>query len=461
MTQLNTIASRWSSRMTFILASTAAAVGLGNIWKFPYITGENGGGAFVLIYLLCIAGIGIPVMIAEIIIGRRGRHSPGLAARAVAIESGKSKGWQTAGWLGMVTGFLVLSFYTVIAGWALAYVFEAGSGVFAGASVAQIEGVFGGLVSSAPRLTLWHGLIILGVVFVVGNGIKNGLERAVSWLLPIMVLLMIGIAAYAGITGDFGAAIRFMFAPDFSAITVNGVMLALGHAFFSLGLASGVVIMYGAYLPKETSVVQTSLWIALADTFVALLAGMAIFPIVFGSQLTPEAGPGLIFQTLPIAFSSMPGGVVVGTLFFIMLVLAAFTSAIAMIESAVAFCEEKFSLKRWPATIMAGASLWLLGQITIYSFSGAEWTKLDWELTGKQLNNWFDVIDYGTANILLPLGGLLLAVFAGWVMHTSASEDELDTRSELYKAWLILVRWIAPLAIVLIFLQLIGVIKFT
>jgi Na+-dependent transporters of the SNF family len=454
------IANRWSSRLLFILASTAAAVGLGNIWKFPYITGENGGGAFVLVYLLCIAGIGLPVMIAEIVIGRRGRHSPGYAALKVAQESGRSKLWQITGWLGMATGFLVLSFYAVIAGWALAYVVEAASGSFNGASVTQISDIFGGLVSSSARLTIWHATIIVGVVLVVGNGIKDGLERAVSWMLPAMVILLIGLAGYAAYIGDFGAAIDFMFAPDFSALSINGVMLALGHAFFSLGLASGVVIMYGAYLSKSTSIIQTSLWVALADTFVALLAGLAIFPIVFGSQLTPEAGPGLIFQTLPVAFSQMPGGAALGTVFFIMLVIAAFTSAIAMIESAVAFLEERFNLGRWTATMAAGFTLWLLGQVTIYSFSGADWTQISWQVGDKELKSWFDVIDYTTSNVLLPLGGLLLAVFAGWVMKSTYSQDELGTQPLVFKIWHFIVRYLAPIAIILIFLQLIGIIRF-
>lgn len=452
------IANRWSSRLLFILASTAAAVGLGNIWKFPYITGENGGGAFVLVYLLCIAGIGLPIMIAEIVIGRRGRHSPGYAARKVAQESGRNKFWQITGWLGMATGFLVLSFYAVIAGWALAYVVEAASGSFNGASVAQISDIFGSLVSSSARLTVWHAAIIVGVVLVVGNGIKDGLERAVSWMLPAMVILLIGLAGYAAYIGDFGAAIEFMFAPDFSELSINGVMLALGHAFFSLGLASGVVIMYGAYLSKSTSIIQTSLWVALADTFVALLAGLAIFPIVFGSQLTPEAG--LIFQTLPVAFSQMPGGAALGTVFFIMLVIAAFTSAIAMIESAVAFLEERFNLGRWTATMAAGFTLWLLGQVTIYSFSGADWTQISWQVGDKELKSWFDVIDYTTSNVLLPLGGLLLAVFAGWVMKSTYSQDELGTQPLVFKIWHFIVRYLAPIAIILIFLQLIGIIRF-
>ncbi|SMQ65714.1 neurotransmitter:Na+ symporter, NSS family [Pseudidiomarina planktonica] len=454
----NAISSRWSSRLSFILASTAAAVGLGNIWKFPYITGENGGGAFVLVYLVCILLIGIPVMIAEVVIGRRGRHSPGHAARVVAKESGRSSWWQSAGWLGMLTGFLVLSFYTVIAGWALAYVFEAGAGTFSGASTAAINDTFMALTGDAKALTFWQTLIVGGTVLVVGNGVKNGLERSVRFLLPAMIALLMVVAVYAGVTGDFQAAVNFMFAPDFSRLTVNGVMIALGHAFFTLGLASGVVIMYGAYLPKSTSVVQTTLWIAIADTFVALLAGLAIFPIVFGSNLIPGAGPGLIFQTLPVAFSTMPAGILIGTTFFVMLVIAAFTSAIAMIESAVAFLSEQLKIGRWPATLIAGTVLWLFGQLTVYSFSGSSWAQLDWVIFGKPIASIFEFIDYLTSSLLLPLGGLLLAVFVGWVMQSRYSQDELDTKPAVFRLWLFCVRWLAPIAITLIFLQLVGVI---
>ncbi|MGM0481306.1 MAG: sodium-dependent transporter [Pseudomonadota bacterium] len=455
----NTISSRWSSRLSFVLASAAAAVGLGNIWKFPYVMGENGGGAFVLVYLLCIAFIGLPIMMAEVVIGRRGRHSPGYAAKAVAEESNKNSTWQVAGWLGMLTGYLVLSFYAVIAGWGLAYVFKAAQGTFTGASAEVIGQNFAALLNSPAELTLWHSLIVVATVLVVGNGVKNGLERAVQFLLPAMVLLLVGIAIYSGSIGDFGAAARFMFEADFSKLSINGVMIALGHSFFTLGLASGVVIMYGAYLPRETSIVQTSLWIAILDTFVALLAGLAIYPLVFGFGLTPSEGPGLIFTTLPIAFSEMPAGALVGTVFFIMLVIAAFTSAIAMIESSVAFIAEKFRLGRWPATLVSGSILWLLGQLTVHSFAGASWTQLDWSWFGKPIASIFDLIDVLTSSFLLPLGGLLLAILAGWVMQRQYSKDELDSTKGLYDVWILCLKYVAPVAIIIIFLQLIGVIK--
>jgi NSS family neurotransmitter:Na+ symporter len=442
-----------------VLASAAAAVGLGNIWKFPYVMGENGGGAFVLVYLLCIAFIGLPIMMAEVVIGRRGRHSPGYAAKSVAQESGKSSAWQIAGWLGMLTGYLVLSFYAVIAGWGAAYVAKAAQGVFTGANAEQIGNTFGQLLASPLELTAWHTLIIVATILVVGKGVNKGLERAVRFLLPAMIALLLGIAVYSGAIGDFWQAFHFMFDPDFSKLSVNGVMIALGHSFFTLGLASGVVIMYGAYLPKETSIVQTSIWIAVLDTFVALLAGLAIFPLVFGFGLTPSEGPGLIFTTLPIAFSEMTGGALVGTLFFLMLVIAAFTSAIAMIESSVAFVSEKFKVGRWPATIISGTVLWGLGQLTVHSFAGASWTQLDMSFFGKPLASIFDLIDALTSSLLLPLGGLLLALLAGWVMQRQYSEDELDSTRSLYDVWLLCLKYVAPIAIIIIFLQLIGVIQ--
>ncbi|MBP58889.1 MAG: sodium-dependent transporter, partial [Idiomarina sp.] len=302
-------------------------------------------------------------------------------------------------------------------------------------------------------------LVIIATVLVVGNGVKNGLERSVRLLLPCMIVLLVVIAVYSGSIGDFSAAIGFMFEPDFSKLSVNGVMIALGHSFFTLGLASGVVIMYGAYLPRETSIVQTSLWIAVIDTFVALLAGLAIFPLVFGYGLTPSEGPGLIFTTLPLAFSEMPAGGFVGTVFFIMLVIAAFTSAIAMIESSVAFVAEKFSLSRWPATIVSAGVLWLLGQLTIHSFAGSEWAQLSGEWFGKPINSLFDIIDVLTSSLLLPLGGLLLAVLAGWVMRSEFTKDELDTKKGIFDVWLLCVKYISPVAIIIIFLQLIGFIK--
>lgn len=452
--------NRWSSNFSFVLAATAAAVGLGNIWKFPYIMGENGGGAFVLLYLLFIFLIGVPVLMAEVLIGRRGRNSPGYAAAKLARESGVSSAWQITGWMGLSAGFIILTFYAVIAGWALSYVIKSVSGTFVGATPETVSATFGAMVSSAPELLLFTTLLIVSTVVVVGKGFKNGLERAVTYLMPLLLGLLVIIALYAAHIGDFATAFKFMFYPNFSALTTQGALIALGHAFFTLSLASGVMIIYGAYLPKGASIVRTSIWIALADTLVALIAGLAIFPIVFGFGLTPGEGPGLIFQTLPLAFANMPFTTLISTLFFVMLVLAAFTSAIAMIEASVAFAEEKLRISRWKAAITSGAVLWVLSLGTVFSLSGAGWAQLDWNFFGKELDSIFAAIDHLASNILLPLGGFMAAVFTGWVMKRHFTEEELNMSKKGYAVWRFCVRYLAPIAIICIFLQLLGIINF-
>ncbi|MGD2056519.1 MAG: sodium-dependent transporter, partial [Gammaproteobacteria bacterium] len=317
------IHGQWSSRLAFILAATGSAVGLGNIWKFPYIAGENGGGAFVLIYLVCIAVIGIPIMMAEVMIGRRGRQSPINTMRTLAAEEHASPHWQWLGWAGMLGGFLILSFYSVIAGWALAYVFRAGSGVFTGLTADGVQSIFTNLVSEPERLLAWHTIFMVMTMLVVARGVSHGLERAVRLLMPALFVLLVVLVGYAWNSGAFEQGLEFLFRPDFSSITANGVLIAMGHAFFTLSLGMGAIMVYGSYLPDNASIAKTSIAVSLMDTLVALLAGMAIFPIVFANGLEPDSGPGLIFQTLPIAFGHMEGGAFFGMLFFILLVFAA------------------------------------------------------------------------------------------------------------------------------------------
>ena len=450
---------RWSSRYAYILAATGSAVGLGNIWKFPYIMGENGGGAFVLVYLLCISLIGIPVMIAEVVVGKRGRQSPARSMAMVAAEAGASPRWSAVGWFGVLSGYLILSFYVVIAGWALAYTGYSVTGEFGGGDPAGIGRLFGELVADPAALTLYSSLILLGTVLVIGNGVNAGLERAVELMMPLLLLMLIGMAIYAAMIGDFDSTLVFMFSPDFSKLTFNGVITALGHSFFTLSLASGIVIMFGAYLPADVSVVKTSIYIAIVDTLVALLAGLVIFPVVFGNGLTPSAGPGLIFQTLPIVFGQMIGGYFFGTVFFLMLVFAAFTSALAFMEASVAWLVEKFAFRRMQAAFTSGAGLWCLSQLTIHSFAGASWTVFSLPVAGQVEANIFEAIDFLTANVMLPLGGLLMAVFAAWVMRKAASREELSTNSIIYNIWYYSLRFVAPVAISLVFLQLVGIIE--
>ena len=446
------IHGQWSSRMMFILAATGSAVGLGNIWKFPYITGENGGGAFVLVYLLCIAAIGIPIMMSEVMLGRRGRQSPINTMATLAAEAGKPKIWSMLGWFGVIAGFLILSYYSVIAGWALSYVFRTASGMFEGVTADGANSIFTTLVSDPEKLLAWHTLFMIATTIVVARGVKNGLEKTISYLMPMLFVLLIILAFYSMSTGYFMQGVSFLFSPDFSKLTAQSVLTAMGHAFFTLSLGMGAIMVYGSYLPQDTSIAKASILIALADTVVALLAGLVIFPIVFANSLEPGAGPGLIFQTLPIAFGQMEAGVLIGTLFFTLLVFAAWTSSISLIEPAVAWLVENHGMNRIYASVSVGVTTWFVGLGSMLSFN--VWS--DHRLFGL---NFFDFLDYLTANIMLPLGGLFIVIFAGWLMKTEASKNELNTTKTGYNVWLILSRFVAPVAVMVVFLSAIGVIN--
>jgi len=452
------VSNRWSSRYAYILAATGAAVGLGNIWKFPYIMGENGGGAFVLVYLLCILLIGIPVMMAEVIIGKRGRSTPANAIAHVATESGHSSHWSIVGSIGVIAGFLILSFYAVIAGWAVAYVFFAGSGEFSAAAATPatnadvIGALFTDLITSVSQLLIWTTAILVAAIYVISRGVKDGLETAITYLMPALLILLVGIMLYSAVVGDFASAFAFMFNVDFSKLTIEGALVALGHAFFTLSLAMGIMMIYGAYLPKGVSIVKTSITIAIADTIVALIAGLAIYPIVFANGLEPSAGPGLLFQSLPLAFGSMPFGDIVGTLFFIMIVFAAFTSVIALLESPTAYLVERQNMSRTKASIVAGLAIWILSLCSIYSFAGAEWTKLDFGMGGDI----FEFLDYITANILLPLGGIFISLFAGWVIKPEILKEELNLSYGAFNIVQLLLRFVAPIGILVVFINAVG-----
>lgn len=441
----------WSSRLAFILAATGSAVGLGNIWKFPYITGENGGGAFVLMYLICIAVIGIPIMMAEVMIGRRGGRSPVKSLRLIAEHDGLKPVWQMIGVVGVLTGFLILSFYSVIGGWAVSYVGTAASGQLAGQSAEAIGAIFSGLLSDPMTLLLWHSVFMALVMVVVARGVRSGLERAVSILMPALFVLLLIVVGYAMTSGGFGRAAAFLFQPDFSKLTTAGVLVALGHAFFTLSLGMAVMMAYGSYLPKNISIAKTSITVSIIDTGVALLAGMAIFPIVFANGLEPGAGPGLIFQTLPLAFGQMPMGSLFGTLFFVLLIFAAWTSGISLLEPIVEWLEEQKGMNRMVSTLGAGLVCWALGIASILSLNlWADFAPLSFVpmLEGKTI---FDLLDFFTANILLPLGGLLVAVFAGWAMSRKVLESELALSAPMFRLWYVTLRFITPVAVTAVF----------
>lgn len=442
----------WSGRLAFILAAAGSAVGLGNIWKFPYITGEYGGGAFVLLYLVCIAAIGVPIMISEVLLGRRGRQSPIKTMALLAHAEGAPKTWKWLGGMGVVAGVLILSYYSVIAGWALGYVARAGSGEFAAVDADSVQQMFGGFVGDPEKLLGWHTLFMVMTMVVVARGVNKGIEKAVLTLMPGLFAILLVLLVYVVFEADFGAGFSFLFSPDFSKLTGNAVLTAMGHAFFTLSLGMGAIMIYGSYLPDDVSIPKAVATIAFLDTAVALTAGLVIFPIVFANGLEPGAGPGLVFQTLPLAFGQMPGGTLVGTLFFVMLVFAAWSSSISLIEPAVAWAEESFGMSRPVSALILGGFAWVLGLGTVFSFN--VWS--DVTLFGK---TYFDLLDYLTANIMLPLGGLLMALFVGWVMRRQSSSDELQLNNGLvFKVWYFLVRFVAPIAVIVVFLNAIGLI---
>lgn len=458
---------QWSTRLVFIMAATGSAVGLGNIWKFPYITGVNGGGAFVLIYLACIAAIGIPIMMAETMLGRRGRLDPVSTMKKLAAESGHSREWGYIGWLGVAAGFLILSYYSVIAGWALAYVPRMAAGVFVDQEVEGVKSIFAELVSDPERLLAWHTIFSLMTMTVVARGVKGGLEKTVTTLMPLLFVLLLVLLGYSIETGYFSQGVAFLFTPNFEAVTAEGVLSAMGHAFFTLSLGMGAIMVYGSYLPQQASISSSVIWIAAMDTLVAIVAGLVIFPIVFANGLEPGAGPGLIFETLPLAFGHMNFGSLFGTLFFILLVFAAWTSAISIIEPVVIWGMNTFNMSRIYASVLFGIIVWLVGLLTLFSFNILEKFTFSFTIPSSYGEfvifkdaTPFDFLDYLTSNIMLPLGGLLIAIYAGWLMKREHSHEEFAMHEQSYKIWLILVRYVAPTAVIIVFLNALGILAY-
>ena len=456
----SSIHGQWSSRWAFILAATGSAVGLGNIWRFPYLTGENGGAVFVLVYLLCVFLVGIPIMMAEVLLGRRGRQSPINTMYTLAEEEGLSRHWHFLGWMGVVAGFIILSYYSVIAGWTLAYIFRTGTGMFVDADANLSTEIFTDLISDPEKLLAWHTTFMMMTIIVVSRGVKSGLEQAVRILMPALFILLLVMVGYAMSTEKFMEGIRYLFVPDFAKLAdkdffADILLPALGQAFFSLSLGMGAIMIYGSYLSQKSSIAWTSFSIAIADTSVAILAGVAIFPIVFTYGLEPAGGPGLIFISLPIAFGQMPFGTLFGCLFFILLTFAAWTSAISLLEPAVTWLVENRNMTRVKATALSGSIAWSLGLLTVLSFNHWAFT---FSFAGQvKENGIFDIFDILTSNVMLPLGGLLVAIFASWLMSRKSTVEELGLGDGItYQAWRLAVRYIAPLGVIVIFLNAIG-----
>ena len=438
----------WASRWTFILAAAGSAVGLGNIWKFPYIAGENGGGAFVLVYIVCIIVVALPIMVAEVTLGRMGRQSPINTVRNLIKNAGASKSFNIIGWMGVSAGLMILSYYAVIAGWALNYIEYMVSGAFTNVTADQADTIFKDLLEDKNELIFWHSLFMIMTVVVVMRGVNKGLGLAAQILMPLLFVLLIGLLIFGYQQGDFISAFNFLFGFNFESLTWKAVLVALGHAFFTLSIGMGAMMTYGAYMPNNTGVFSNVLMVGVLDTLVALIAGLVIFSIVFSNpSIESSAGPGLMFISLPVAFGNMLGGLFFGTIFFVLVTLAAWSSSISLIEPAIAYLIESKGFNRITASLLLGLIVWFVGLGSVFSFN--VWAEE--KIAGF---NFFELIDFVTANIMLPLTGLLVAIFIGWHMKIKTIHQGLPADSRwLFHTWHWAVRYISPLAVIVVLIM--------
>ncbi|MBP9722661.1 MAG: sodium-dependent transporter, partial [Gammaproteobacteria bacterium] len=423
-------------------------------WKFPYMAGDNGGSAFVIVYLAAILLIGLPVMVAEILLGRMGRENPINTISKLAKANNKSPYWQLTGWWGAFGLVLTLSFYSVVAGWAVGYFFKYAhillpfTSATTVSSTSEILNQWQLFLGSALNLTLWHSIFIILTIGVVIAGVTSGIERASNIMMPMLFVILIILAVYASYYGEFMQGFSFLFKPNFSKLTSTVVIDALGHAFFTLAVGAGCMLTYGAYLPEHTSIVKSVFIIAGLDILVAFLSGMAIFPIVFANNLAPDGGPDLMFKVLPIAFATIPMGNFIGCMFFLLLIFAAWTSSISMAEPLVMILIERAKLSRIVSCFIVGIVCWIIGIFGLLSFN--EWKTI------LLFNKWtfIDATMDLTTNIILPIGCLLFAIFAGWKLNPNSARNILSRQHDHhFKIWQFLIKYIAPIGIILILLN--------
>ena len=431
------------------MAASGSAIGLGNIWKFPYIAGENGGSAFFIVYVVSVLLLGLPLLVSEFVLGREGRTSPITTMQQLAKIGQAHPLWVIVGWNSVIASLLIFSYYDVIAGWALKYAVEYS---------AQALGVIPALTSPKEAIIHWQGFLahpwqliafqttfLIITVAIIAQGVTKGLEQVALRLIPLLFVLLLALLVYSMIEGEFLKSVEYMFSPKWEMLGTKGVLAALGHAFFTLSLGMGVMMVYGAYLPANVSIPTTAITIALLDTLVAIIAGLAIFSIVFASPgLETSAGPSLLFVTLASAFSTVPGGTLFGAVFFILLSIAALTSLISLSEPVLAWVVERYNANRTRVAITIGVGAWVVGLGTAFSFN--LWQ--DWHLIGGL--NYFELTDYITANILLPVGGLFILLFAGWLLPQEILVKQMAMSPGMFKLVLITIRFIAPSGVALV-----------
>ncbi|MDT8402596.1 MAG: sodium-dependent transporter [Bacteroidales bacterium] len=441
----------FSSKLGVIAAAAGSAVGLGNIWRFPYVTGENGGGAFLLIYLCFVFAIGFPVMLAEFTIGRRAQRNALGSFKKLA----PGKPWYLIGLMGIVAAFMILAFYSTIAGWTLEYLVQAFANGFDGKSSEQLTRSFEVFQSGSFRPLLWQLVFMFMTAFIIYKGVKNGIEKYTKILMPLLVVLIVIICIRSLTLEGAKEGLDFLFRPDFSKIKLTVVLKALGQAAFSLSIGMGTLITYGSYIQRDNNLPVTALQVSLADTIIAILAGVMIFPAVFAFGINPAEGPGLVFIVLPNIFEQMAGGYFFAIIFFTLLSIAALTSTVSVLEVVVAYFSEELNMKRGKATIIAAVAISIVGVFATLSFGPLK----NALIFGKTVFNWFD---YLSANILLPLGAIFIVIFVGWYLGKKKVRDELSNQGDLkgsfVNIFMVIVKFIAPIAITLTFLYGLGLI---
>ncbi|MCL4183292.1 MAG: sodium-dependent transporter [Burkholderiaceae bacterium] len=445
---MNKQPEKWSGRIGFILATIGSAVGIGSIWKFPYEVGANGGGTFVLLYVIGLVLVVVPLMVAEFALGRRGRADPSGSIAAVATAAGASRRWAFAGVLGVLTGFLILSFYAVIGGWTLGYAFETALYGLPDAGAQAVQARYDAFLASPWRLLAWHAAFMATTAMVVARGVARGIETASMILMPLLVLLMLALAAWSIAEGGLADTLRFLLEPDLRSLTPRTVLEALGLGFFSIGVGLGLMITYAAYSGAEISLKQVAVTSVIADTLISLLAGLAVFPIVFSHGLDPASGPGLVFVTLPLAFAQMPFGTLAACAFFVLVFVAALASAISLLELVVSWLMRRQRWRRAVAAWSAAATCFVAGIATVLSFNlWADWHPLA-GLGVASGATVFELIDQLTSNLMLPLGGLAIALFAGWIAPRRMLAEELRLGPLGAAALGVALRYVVPAGIV-------------
>lgn len=448
----------FGSKLGAILAAAGSAVGLGNIWRFPYETGNHGGAAFILIYLACVLVLGLPVMMSEFIVGRHSKASTGEAFKVLHPEGG----WKCVGYLGVLTGFLILGYYAVVAGWTLEYMLQAVGGQFSGKTPDEFVADFQRFSQNPWRPLLWLALFMITTHLVIVKGVQKGIERSSKILMPLLFILVVILAVCSIMLPGAEKGIKFLLSPDFSQVTPDVFLGAMGQAFFSLSLGMGCLSTYASYFGKETRLGKTAVSVGLIDTGVAVLAGLIIFPAAFSVGISPDAGPSLIFITLPNVFQQAFSGIpivacICSVLFYLLLALAALTSTISLHEVSTAFLHEKFRLTRGRAARVVTVGCFLIGVVS--SLSLGEWS--GFTIFGL---NFFDALDYLTAKIMLPMAGLFTAIFVGWVMNRQVVHDEVTNGGTLHAPYCSLfffvLRYIAPVGIAVIFVNELGLLKY-